>query len=148
MTAQPRALATLLANHGTRLSALATEASTRLALRERVRRCLPAAFAPQCAHAELEAGVLVVSLDSAAGATLLRYQLGELQAKLAADGLSCRHIRVQILPVTPPPELTPPTARIFEESVRQRLEITAASLEDGALRRSIRNLARHRRESR
>lgn len=148
MTARPRALGTLLANHGTRLSALAAEASTRLALRERVRRCLPAAFAPQCSYAELEAGVLVVSLDSAAGATLLRYQLGELQARLAADGMTCNHLRVQVLPVTPPPKLTPPAARAFDESVRQRLEITAASLEDGALRRSIRNLAHHRRESR
>lgn len=148
MTRRPRALGSWFAHGDSRIAALASESAARSALRERIRRCLPAAFAPQCSHAELEAGTLIVFMQSAAGATLLRYQLGELQTRLAAGGFTCSQIRVQVLPSVPQAAAAAPAVRVFEESVRQRLETTAASLEDGVLRRSIRNLARHRREPR
>lgn len=144
MTSRPRALGTLLSDGSNRLVSLATESKSRVALRERVRGCLPAAFAPQCSHAELEAGVLIVSVDNAAAATLLRYQLAELQTRLAKQGLPCDRIRVQVLPAVRLAAAPARTARVFEESVRQRLASTAASLEDGALRRSLQKLARHR----
>lgn len=144
MTPKPRALGSLLSGGNARLASLAAESRVRFGLRDHVRRCLPAAFAPRCSGAELETGVLTVYMDSAAGATLLRYQQRELQSRLAADGLTCDRIRVQVLPNVLPPAAPLRAVREFAESARQRLETTAAALEDGALRRSIQKLARGR----
>ncbi|MGH8277958.1 MAG: DciA family protein [Gammaproteobacteria bacterium] len=149
MTApQPRALGALLKDGNSELHTLATAARTRLALREHVRRCLPPEFAPHVSAAELDASVLTVCMDNAAGATLLRYQLDDLRTRLAADGLRCHRIRVLVLPDAPTATAAPRAARQFEDSIRERLASTAASLEDGALRRAIQKLAHHRREPR
>lgn len=148
MTPKPRVLGAMLSGGNARLTSLTAESRVRFSLRDHVRRCLPTAFAPRCSGAELEAGTLTVYMDSAANATVLRYQQRELQSRLAADGLTCDRIRVQVLPKVLPPAAAPRTAREFAESARRRLETTAASLEDGALRRSIQKLARGRDEPR
>ena len=137
-------LDTLLTQSSTQLKLLTAEAQRLIHMRDRVRRQLPPALASHCLGAELEAGTLVIYMDSAATATPVRYQQRELLEKLAAYDLRCSAIKVQILPEPPLPPVIKPVPRILSDAVRQILENTAAGLDEGPLSRSLRRLARGR----
>ncbi|MGA9852161.1 MAG: DciA family protein [Gammaproteobacteria bacterium] len=143
MTPKSHSLDALLTG-GSRLKLLTAEARRLTCLRDRVRRQLPPASAPHCLGAELEAGTLVIYMDSAAAATPVRYQQRELIYKFAADALACTAIKVQILPEPPLSPVLKPAARLLSDAVRRMLENTANGLEEGSLSRSLRRLARGR----
>lgn len=107
-------------------------------------RLLPDFLRSHCLGVEQQADTLVIYMDNAANATLIRYQQRQLLSQLASRRLSCQHLKVRILP----PAVAPPTptrvSRSLPESVRAMLQSTAAGLEDGPLSRSLHNLARRR----
>jgi len=145
MTApKSNSLNTLLTSNGSQLKLLAVEAHRLAGLRETVRNQLPPALAFHCLGAQLEAGTLVIYMDSAASATPVRYQQRELLDKFANHNLGCTSVKVQILP-DPPLQPAPKKARrTLSNAVRQILETTAAELDDGPLRHSLQRLARNR----
>jgi hypothetical protein len=113
-------------------------------LHDRVCLRLPSSLSGHCLGVRQQADTLVIYMDSAASATLLRYQQRQLMSQLASVLPSCNHIKVQVLPESPPARTSKPVAHVLPETVRAMLESTAAELEDGQLRRSLRNLARGR----
>lgn len=134
----------LLTSNGSQLKLLTVEAQRLVGLRDAVRRQLPPALASHCLGAELEAGTLVIYMDSAATATPVRYQHRELLEKLATDNLRCGTLRVQVLPEPPVPPTAKAMAQTLSNAVRQILEITAAEIGEGPLRHSLQRLARNR----
>ncbi len=144
MTApKSRSLDTLLTG-GSQLKRLTAEARRLARLRDKLRRQLPTMLASHCLGAELEAGTLIIYMDSAAAAVPVRYQQRELLDKLAGDHLLCTAIKVQILPEPPLAPKAKPAKQALSDPVRQILENTAAGLEDGPLSNSLRRLARGR----
>ena len=126
------------------LKLLTAEAHRLCQLRGQIRRQLPPALTSHCLGGELEAGTLVIYMDSAATAMPVRYQQQQLLQRLAADNLRCTAVKVKILPEPPLPPGPKPSPRTLPDAVRQILENTAAGLEDGPLSRSLRRLARNR----
>ncbi|MGH8398071.1 MAG: DciA family protein [Gammaproteobacteria bacterium] len=126
------------------LKFLTAQARQLTRLRDKLRRQLPPALASHCLGAELEAGTLVIYMDSAAAAMPVRYQQRELIHKLAGDHLSCTAIKVQILPEPPLAPEAKPVRPALSDPVRQILENTAANLEEGRLSDSLKRLARGR----
>ena len=133
-----------LLNGNAVLNNLAATARQMQQLHERVCRQLPSSLSGHCLGVRQQADTLVIYMDSAASATLLRYQQRQLMSQLAPVLPSCSHIKVQVLPQSAPSAVTKPVSHVLPETVRAMLESTAAELEDGQLRRSLRNLARDR----
>lgn len=105
---------------------------------------LPASVSSHCVAVERQADTLVIYMDNAANATLLRYQQQQLVAQLANLLPSCKQVQLRVLPQSAPAAQPRPVVRTLSDVVRAMLENTAAMLEDGALRRSLQNLARGR----
>ncbi|MGA9854418.1 MAG: DciA family protein [Gammaproteobacteria bacterium] len=133
-----------LTGNNSQIKRLTVEAQQLIHLRDTVRRQLPPALAPHCIGAQHEAGVLVIYMDSAATATPVRYQQQDLLSKLAAAGLNCQSLKVQVLP--DPPTLPAPKAPPYtlSNTVRRILETTASQLAEGSLKNSLQHLARNR----
>jgi hypothetical protein len=134
----------LLASDASQLKQLTVEARQLIQLRDAVRGQLPLTLAPHCLGAQLDAGTIIIYMDSAATATPVRYQQRELLGKLAVDGLSCSAIKVQVLPDPPSAPVPKAPARTLSDAVRQILETTAAQLAEGSLKNSLQRLARNR----
>jgi hypothetical protein len=134
----------LLTSDASQIKRLTVEARQLIRVRDAVRRQLPPALAPHCIGAQLEAGILVVYMDSAAAATPVRYQQRDLLSRLAADGLKCQSLKIQIMPhpTTPPAPQAPPIN--LSNTVRRILETTASQLAEGSLKNSLQHLARDR----
>lgn len=105
---------------------------------------LPPSLSSHCLGVERQADTLFIYMDNAASATLLRYQQDRLLSQFSARRLTCKHIKVQVLPEPVSPPAPQSLSRSLPETVRSMLESTAAGLEDGRLRRSLQNLARGR----
>ncbi|MDE2234029.1 MAG: DUF721 domain-containing protein [Gammaproteobacteria bacterium] len=134
----------LLSGPDARLRQLLSGSRQLIQLRDTVRRHLPSPLAPHCLGAYLEAGTLILFMDSAASATPIRYLQRELLGKFAAAGLACDSLKVQILPYPPvPPSANTPAPALTEKS-RQLLESTATHLAEGPLKTSLLRLARNR----
>lgn len=127
---------------GGNLAALAAEARRRLQLRDQLRRILPPEFAPHCLGAESLAQTLVVYVDSAAVSALLHYRQADLLAAAARAGLRCTNLRMRVLPEAAPGTAAASPTRGLATDVRRILERAADTLEDGALARALRRLAR------
>jgi len=137
-------LNSLLTSNGSQLKLLTVEAQQLIRLRDIVRRQLPSALVPHCLGAQLEAGTLVIYMDSAATATPVRYQQRDLLDKFVADDLHCLSLKVQVLPDPPIPPTPKAAAHMLSNAVRQILETTAAELAEGSLKHSLQRLARNR----
>lgn len=110
-------------------------------LREQIRGQLPSNLLSHFVGAQWQGNTLVIFMDSSASATLLRYQQRELTYRLATVHLTANHIKIQV--ALPPATATPKKpARSLPPAICSMLESTAAGLEDGALSRSLRQLAR------
>lgn len=107
-------------------------------------RQLPASLSSHCVAAEQQGDTLIIYMDNAAHATLLRYQQQQLVLRLASLLPTCKHVQLRVLPQSAPAAQPRPASRTLSGAVRAMLENTAAALEDGALRRSLQNLARGR----
>lgn len=110
-------------------------------------RLLPDSLRNHCLGVEQRTDTLIIYMDNAANATLIRYQQRQLLSQLAGSRLSCNHLQVRILPPPVPPPALKRVARTLPEPVRAMLQSTAAGLEDGPLSHALRNLA-HRRSPR
>ena len=133
-----------LLNGNAALKHLSAGARQMQQLHEQVCQQLPSSLRGHCLGVRRQAETLVIYMDSAASATLLRYRQLQLVSQLAALLAPCDRIKVQVLPETAPTQTPKSTAHVLPETVRAILESTAAELEDGQLRRSLRNLARGR----
>jgi hypothetical protein len=137
-------LNSLLSSDDSQIKHLAVEAQQLIRLRDTVRRQLPPALAPHCIGAQLEAGILIIYMDSAVTATPVRYQQRDLLSKLAVAGLNCPSLKVQVLPdppILPAPKAPPNT---LSNTVCRILETTASQLAEGSLKNSLQRLARNR----
>jgi hypothetical protein len=137
-------LNSLLTSDASQLKLLTAEARQLIQLRDAVRGQLSPQLASHCLGACLEAGILVIYMDSAAAATPIRYQRHELMDKLSTAGLRCQALKIQILPdppVTPAPKAA---AHKLSDTVCRILESTAAQLSEGPLKHSLQRLARNR----
>ena len=143
MQAKSQSLKALLSG-STELRQLTATARELQQLHVTVCRLLPDSLRGHCLGVAQQADTLIIYMDNAAHVMLLRYQQRQLLSQLAARRLSCKHLKARILP----PAVTSPVpkrvSRSLPESVRAMLQSTAAALEDGALSRSLRNLARRR----
>jgi len=137
-------LNSLLTGNDSQIKHLTLEAQQFIRLRDTVRSQLPPALSHHCIGAQLEAGILVIFMDSAASATPVRYQHRELVGKLAVDGLNCSSLKVQVLPEPPVPPIPKAPLRTLSNTVRQILETTAEQLAEGSLKNSLQRLARNR----
>ncbi|MDE1984414.1 MAG: DUF721 domain-containing protein [Gammaproteobacteria bacterium] len=143
MQAKSHSLKALL-NGNAELRQLTASARHIQQLHAAVCRQLPASLSSHCVAAEQQADTLVIYMDNAANATLLRYQQQQLVAQLASLLPTCKHVQLRVLPQSVPAPQPQPATRTLSGAVRAMLENTAAALEDGALRRSLQNLARGR----
>ncbi|MDE2069981.1 MAG: DUF721 domain-containing protein [Gammaproteobacteria bacterium] len=107
-------------------------------------RLLPESLRGHCLGVEQQADTLIIYMDNAANATLIRYQQRQLLSQLANLRRSCKHLKVRILPPAVPPPAPKRVSRTLPDPVRAMLQSTATGLEDGPLSRSLRNLARRR----
>lgn len=107
-------------------------------------RQLPASLSSHCVAAEQQADTLIIYMDNAANATLLRYQQQQLVLQFTSLLPTCKHVQLRVLPQSAPAAQPRPVARTLSGAVRAMLENTAAAIENGALRRSLQNLARGR----
>ncbi|HKT31689.1 MAG TPA: DciA family protein [Gammaproteobacteria bacterium] len=107
-------------------------------------RLLPAALRGHCLGVEQQADTLILYMDNAANATLIRYQQRQLLSQLASLRLACKQLKARISPPAVPPPVPKRVSRTLPEPVRTMLQSTAAGLEDGPLSRALRNLARRR----
>ncbi|MGH8281702.1 MAG: DciA family protein [Gammaproteobacteria bacterium] len=126
------------------LRQLASTARELQHLHATVCRLLPDSLRGHCLGVEQQADTLIIYMDNAANAMLLRYQQRQLLSQLAARRLPCKHLQARILPPAGTPPAPKRVSRSLPESVRAMLQSTAAALEDGPLSRSLRNLARRR----
>ncbi len=139
-----RSIKALLTSKGSQLNPLTAEAQQLIQLRDTVRRQLSSALAPHCSGAQLDAGTLVIYMDSAASATPVRYQQRELLSIFIAEGLRCTSIKVQVLPTPQASPMPKAPTHTLSETARQILESTAEHLADGRLKDSLQRLARNR----
>lgn len=111
-------------------------------LREQLARQLPADLNEGWQLARLDRELMVVTVDSPARATRLRYgQAALLHAALAATGTRPRTLKVKVAPAVRKPR--PGERRELSAEVGELLSSTAASVEDPRLRRALLKLARH-----
>lgn len=97
----------LLNNHQTPLGKLVARAKSFLQRNETVQQILDPSLAPHCQVASYEQGKLLLLADSAAWATLLRYQIPTLLQSLRAHASwgELRTIQVKVGKAMPPAAL-------------------------------------------
>ena len=120
MRKYPRPLSTYL-GHGP-LETLAAEIAEQQRWLEIVRNLLPASLGQHCAHVMRNKHTLVVMVDSAAGATLLRFQAPGLLLKIQSEvDPSVIEIKVRIgRPLANPSQSTQP--KVMRAAVVRHLE--------------------------
>lgn len=133
-----------LLNGNAGLKHLTAAASQMQQLHVQVCRQLPASLSNHCLGVQQQGDTLIIYMDNAASATLLRYQQRGLLSQPAILRLACKRIKVRVLPQPVLPPTPKSVSHAFPEAVRSMLERAAAGLEDGPLSRALRNLARGR----
>lgn len=115
------------------------------AVREAIARQLPGDLAEGWQLARCGADALVLTTDSAARATRLRYSRKRLlDAMEQALGMRAQHLTVKILPPAPLRQ-DPPRRAQLSPAAAEVLRQTAQTMEDGALRRALVRLAQRAR---
>ena len=135
MRKYPRPLSTYL-GHGP-LETLAAAIAEQQRWRELVRNLLPASLVQHCVHVMRNNHALVVMVDSAAGATLLRFQAPGLLSKIQSEvDPSVTEIKVRIgRPLAGPSQSTQP--KVMRAAVVQHLEEFQKSCDDPEIREAL-----------
>jgi len=100
-----------LLNGNAALKHLSAGARQMQQLHEQVCQQLPSSLRGHCLGVRRQAETLVIYMDSAASATLLRYRQLQLVSQLAALLAPCDRIKVQVLPETAPTQTPKSTAQ-------------------------------------
>ncbi len=107
---------------------------------------LPPPLGEHCRAAALHDGELVLSADSPAWASRLRYLAPMLQAQLSRKaGLRLQRIAVTVAPPAPRVGRRPPLRNLSPQSTEHLAEVAEAT-EDPRLREALMRLVRHARE--
>ncbi len=135
----PRPLSTYL-GHGS-LESMAVEIAEHQHWRETLRKLLPVSLDRHCDHAMLKKSTLVVIVDSAAGATLLRFQAPSLLSRIQSEvDPSITEIKVRIgRPLANPTKS--PHQRVIRTAVVQHLEEYGESCEHQEIRAAVARLS-------
>jgi hypothetical protein len=129
------------------LGRLVTQARTLAQLREELAKPLPGELAEGWQLARLDQEALVITVDTPARATRMRYaQSALLHAAQAALGVRPRSVRIKVVPQPRRPK--PAQRRELSPEVGELLTSAGASMEDARLGRALLKLARHARKNR
>lgn len=121
------------------ISTLLAEIERNAAVLASVRAALPAPLDSQCRHAVLDGETLVLTTESPAWSSLLRFHVPEIERALAGR-VRFTSCRIRVLPASVPPPAGGPY-RLSEATVGH-LEAAAAQIADEGLARALRRLAR------
>lgn len=148
MPSRPQALSRLLSGgrHATdtepNLARILERAKALQRIGEQVAAILPAPLAAHVRVANLREDRLVMSADSAAWGTRLRYFRSAILERLTTGDLALRHLDISVSPrQREPRELRHPQP--ISAGVGRVLAATAEQIDDAALADALRRLARH-----
>ncbi len=127
-----------------RLNRLGQTLSQHQRLLSRVQNALPAQMAPHCKAVALKHHTLLIFADSSVWASRFRYAARQLAARLPCEELGIKDIRVAIHLEHSPPRRPIRQPRPLSAANSRLLQTVAESMDDPALRASLRRLSRHR----
>ncbi|MDX1497063.1 MAG: DUF721 domain-containing protein [Salinisphaeraceae bacterium] len=122
---------------------LLDKASQLQRLQSRLQEWLPAPLHEHVQLANIREGRLILTADSNAWASKLRYLSPDLLQRLQAAGWPCQRIEVKVAPVYAPPRIRK-IKRSIPDSARRLLLQTADHIDDPDIAATLKKLARHK----
>lgn len=138
----PRPLAELLHSASGNQQKLLQKAGRLQQLQSQLHRLLPADLATHVQLANLRGDRLVLTADSSAWASRLRYLSADLLLQLRTNGWRCQRIDVKVAPLIQ----APPSANVkrsLSSASRRLLRQTAKHIDDPEMAATLQKLAQH-----
>lgn len=106
-------------------------------------RHLPAQFSAHCRLANIDNGTIIVHVDNASYASLLRFQSPNLCQTLASElKLNIQSMKVKVRPIHHANPASMTNSLALPKSAASILQQTAASIDDGSLKSALEKLAK------
>ena len=138
----PRPLAELLRSAGSNQQQLLKKAGRLQQLQTKLQKLLPADLATHVQLANLRGDRLVLTADSSAWASRLRYLSADLLLQLRTDGWRCQRIDVKVAPLLQAPPSTN-VKRSLSAASRRLLRQTAEHIGDPEIAATLQKIAQH-----
>ncbi|MEE9451303.1 MAG: DciA family protein [Gammaproteobacteria bacterium] len=136
----------ILDNQNNQLQSIISKSKRLACLDQQVKKNLLADLAPHCTVANLQAGHLVIAVDSAVWATHLRYQIPELLQKLRTDEQVPQLITIRCYVKQAVPEAKKRSReplKLSQQSIDNIIS-TAGYVKDEALQQALLRLAKQK----